>query len=390
MATRDASRPEATPSMSPRFLLLANPENRRVSLFQDALKAQGLPPAKVISWRDVLRDFEHIEELSPGPALFRIDSAGEDFEVERALLKLGYEDASHAGVSTLEPSAIAALSDDRGRILCPRQQHFGFLRILQRLARLFARRPAWRVLNPPESIATLFDKRETSRLYESRGIPVPPRLEPVDSCDELRQRMDERDCESAFVKVSCSSSASCLAIYRRRGGQDSILTTIEQASTGLYNSLKLRRIDHPRRVEEILSFLLREGSQVEEEVPKARLDGHPFDCRVLVIRGEPAFLVVRQNRHPITNLHLLGWRGELASLQRAAPAQVLADAMQSCREVYSSHACLHVGVDVMFEKGFGGHRVIEANAFGDLLPNLTRDGLSVYEWQIREALRDVA
>lgn len=375
---------------SPRFVVIGNPENRRVTLFQDALRAQGLPPAEVVSWLEVLRHFERLEALSPGPALVRIDSAGESFEVERELLELGFEDAARAGVSSIAPAAVEALTHDRGLILCPRQQHFGFLRLLRRLDGLFAQRPAWRVLNPVESIAALFDKRETSRLYESKGIPVPPRLEAVGSLEELRQRMDERDCESAFVKVSCSSSASCLAIYRRGAPRDSIFTTVEQAKTGWYNTLKPRRIDHPRRVEEIISFLLREGSQVEEEVPKARLDGHPFDCRVLVVRGEPAFLVVRQNRHAITNLHLLGWRGDPESLERSVPAGVMADALQSCRAVFAAHRCLHVGVDLMFEEGFGGHRIIEANAFGDLLPNLKRDGLSVYEWEIREALSALA
>jgi hypothetical protein len=37
----------------------------------------------------------------------------------------------------------------------------------------------------------------------------------------------------------------------------------------------------------------------------------------------------------------------------------------------------------MFEPGFRAHRVIEGNAFGDLLPNLERDGLDVYGWQIQ-------
>jgi glutathione synthase/RimK-type ligase-like ATP-grasp enzyme len=376
--------------MSPRFILFGNPENRRVTLFQDAMTAQALPPAEVIPWRDVLHDFARVEALSSEPALVRLDSVGEDFEVERALLKLGHGEAKRLGVSTIDPSDIDALSYDRGLILCPRQQHLGFLSVLQKLERLFQQRPAWRILNPTQSVATLFDKRETSRLYESRGIPVPPRIDSVSSVDELRQRMDERDCQRAFVKLSCSSSASCLAIYRRGTNRDSIFTTIEQANTGWYNTLRPRLIESSARVDEIIGFLLREGSQVEEEVPKAKLAGNPFDCRVLVVAGEPAFLVVRQNRHPITNLHLRGWRGDPEALKREAPADIMNGAMESCRKVYAAHDCLHVGVDLMFERDFTGHRVIEANAFGDLLPNLKRDGLSVYEWEIRAALQDWA
>ncbi|MEO6775629.1 MAG: hypothetical protein ABI467_21890 [Kofleriaceae bacterium] len=36
------------------------------------------------------------------------------------------------------------------------------------------------------------------------------------------------------------------------------------------------------------------------------------------------------------------------------------------------------------------HRVLEGNAFGDLLPNLERDGLDVYGWQIRRLLGTVS
>jgi hypothetical protein len=31
----------------------------------------------------------------------------------------------------------------------------------------------------------------------------------------------------------------------------------------------------------------------------------------------------------------------------------------------------------------GRHVVLEANAFGDLLPNLTANGLGVYDWEVR-------
>jgi hypothetical protein len=61
--------------------------------------------------------------------------------------------------------------------------------------------------------------------------------------------------------------------------------------------------------------------------------------------------------------------------------------METCRRVARCYDALHVGLDLMFEPDFVGHRVIEANAFGDLLPRLERDGANVWQWQIREALR---
>ncbi|MET0405531.1 MAG: STM4014 family protein [Cystobacter sp.] len=371
----------------PPFLLIGNPENRRVSLFQQALASQGLPPAQVVPWLELLRGPAVLEDLPDTERLVRIDSAGENFEVHKALLALGHEDAVALGCAVLPPEELSALPEDRGRILCPRQYHLGFLRILKRLEALFAARPRWRVLSSPASIAQLFDKRLTSREYATRGIPVPPVLEGVSDVESLRARMREEGWSEVFVKLSCGSSASCLGIYRLNRSDESLFTTIEQTDTGWYNTLNVHRERDPARVEAAVTFLLREGSQVERAMPKARLRGDYFDCRVLTVGGEPAFTVLRQSRHPITNLHLGGKRGDMEHFLSEVPPRELEAAMETCRQVARVHDCLHVGIDLMYDEFFAGHRVLEANAFGDLLPNLRRDGLSVYEWEIREALR---
>ena len=101
-----------------------------------------------------------------------------------------------------------------------------------------------------------------------------------------------------------------------------------------------------------------------------------FDTRVLVVAGEPAFTVVRTSSHPITNLHLGGTRGDPAIV-----ADVAGPAHESCRRIARLYAgTLHIGVDVLYEPGLRAHRVLEANAFGDLLP-----GLGVYEHELRAA-----
>ncbi|NTX14100.1 STM4014 family protein [Myxococcus sp. CA056] len=370
----------------PDFILIGNAENRRVTLFQDALARQGLPPARVVPWRELVKHPALLARLPDTDAFVRIDAAGESWEVEKALLKRGHEDALEHGCQVLAPEDVDALVEDHGRILAPRQGHLGFLRVLSELEAVFRERPRWRVLQSPASIADLFDKRITSRRYAALGVPVPEPLDGVTDVASLRERMDDEDWREVFVKVSCGSSASCLAIFRRHRERESLVTTIEQAPTGWYNSLKVRRITEPERVEDVLGFLLREGSQVERSIPKARLGGDTFDCRVLTVGGEPAFTVVRQSRGPITNLHLGGWRGEPEELEAAVPRNEWKAAMESCRVVARAHDCLHVGIDLMFEEHFTGHRVVEANAFGDLLPGLQREGFSVYEWEIREAL----
>ncbi|WP_426746729.1 STM4014 family protein [Myxococcus faecalis] len=374
-------------SALPGFIVIGNAENRRVSLFQDALDRQGLPPAKVVPWRELLESPARLAELPDTEALVRIDAAGESWEVEKGLLKRGYEDAlAHRG-QVLAPDEVDALVEAPGRILAPRQGHLGFLRVLSELEAVFRERPSWRVLQSPASIGDLFDKRITSRRYAGLGVPVPEPLDGVTDVASLRERMDEEGWREVFVKVSCGSSASCLGIFRRLRGHESLVTTVELSPRGWFNTLKVRRIREPEPLEQVLGFLLREGSQVERSIPKARLGGDLFDCRVLAVRGEPAFIVVRQSRLPITNLHLGGWRGELEELEAAVPRSEWDAAMESCRQVARAHDCLHVGIDLMFEEYFTGHRVLEANAFGDLLPGLKRDGLTVYEWEIREALR---
>ncbi|MCY1032099.1 STM4014 family protein [Corallococcus sp. BB11-1] len=378
-------------SAAPPFLIIGNPGNRRVTLFQEALHHAGLPPALVVSWETVAREPDALLELPDSEErIVRIDAAGEDTAVERALLKRGHTDALGAGCEVLTPEQVDALPPEHGRVLCPRQHHLGFLRVLEDLTERFALRPRWRVLSKPSAIADLFDKRVTSRRYAALGIPVPPYLDDIATPEALRHGMREAGWREAFVKLSCGSSASCLAVYRpgrSPGSAGSLLTSLHRGPTGWFNSLRLRRVSGAGEVDAVLSFLLREGSQVEESRPKARLGGDVFDCRILTVRGEPAFTVVRQSRHPITNLHLGGYRGDLDDFHAAVPAREWEAALESCRAVARAHDCLHVGIDLMFEEFFHGHRVLEANAFGDLLPGLTRDGLSVYGWELREALR---
>jgi hypothetical protein len=352
-----------------KLLVLANPESNRVALFQAALAKQGEPPAQVVGWLDLLRDPTVLEGPPDEPLLFRIDSAGKSFAVERELLRAGGFEAADR------------LVEQRGLITAPRRAHEGFLRTLERIDALLARKPSWVALNPPREIAELFDKRLTSRRYRALGVPVPEPLDGIQSRAALDAAMAGRGWDRVFVKLSCGSSAGCLAVY----SGDTLHTTIEQTAGGWFNTRKVELVRDSRRIDELLAFLLGEGSQVEHAVPKARLDNAFFDCRVLCISGEPTFVVVRQNRHPITNIHLGGWRGDVTRLRALVPPDAWAAAMRSCATVAGCYRALHVGIDLLFEPGLERHRILEANAFGDLFPGLERDGMSIYEWEIRAA-----
>ncbi|PLW74098.1 hypothetical protein C0036_03750, partial [Streptomyces sp. DJ] len=62
----------------PRFAVVGNPGNRRVSLFAEAVRGAGLPAPRVVPWREVL---DGRYGFAPGEVV-RLDSPGEDAEVD--------------------------------------------------------------------------------------------------------------------------------------------------------------------------------------------------------------------------------------------------------------------------------------------------------------------
>lgn len=359
--------------MPPRFAIVGNPENRRVTLFQGALEQEGLAPARVFSWRQVLTggplDLADVE-------LLRIDSFGEDFEVEKLLLARGGLANAHA------------LVERRGEVITPAVSHRGFRSALTELDERLARFEALEVLNVPAEIDELFDKRRTSRRYAAAGLPVPEVMEdPPADPEALLARIRALGWRETFVKLSSGSSASCLAHVLLDEEGVLVRTSLEWDAPRFFNNLKVRHLRQPREIARALGFILSQGAQVERGVPKARLGDAFFDLRVLCVAHEPRFVVVRQNVLPITNLHLGGFRGELSRLRELVSPSAWEAAMETCRAVARRYRSLHVGIDLLFAEDLVDHRVIEANAFGDLLPNLEVDGASVWQWEIREALR---
>lgn len=367
------------------FLIIGNPANRRVRDFVTAVRTHGGPPPIVLAHRDLLEDFARLDALPNTPHWVRIDALGEDAEVERKLLALGYAQAP----DELDPSRLRRWPLRHGEVLAPRQHHRGLLRYLGGLNRIFDQRPAWRVLSPTAAIERLFDKTTVWRQHREAGLPVPQALDPAPTTpDALRDGMQARGWRSAYVKMTCGSSASGLGVFMTQP-TERFMTTLARRDNGWFNSLKVRRVSRQDAIDEALGFILAQGAHVERAVPKARLDGAFFDLRVLVIDGQPSFTVVRQSRHPITNLHLGGWRGDLEHLRAAVPADSLAAAYETCRRAAALQGCFHLGLDLLFEPGLRAHRLVEANAFGDLIPGLRLQGRSVYGHQVhRLALQD--
>ncbi len=373
--------------MRPPLVILGNPENRRVEFALRAARALGWREVRVVAWLEFLRDRTALaRELRPDGWL-RIESPGENFAVEKALLRLGARGAEEEDLDRIPVEGVDALPFRRGEILPTRQWYGGWRATLLRVAWCLAESAGCRVMNPPADIAVMFDKARCHELFAAAGVPAPSLLGQPDSYEHLRETLRAAGCGRVFLKPRHSSSASgVVALEVGRNGAQAF-SSVEMAADGrLFNSLTVRRYRDGREVARLVDAVCRQGSIAERWFPKAGYDGRRFDLRVLVIGGRAAHVVMRQSDGPITNLHLGNRRGDLDGLR-----QRMGDAWQSALTVAESAArvfpqSLYVAVDLLVAPGFRRFAVAEVNAFGDLLPNLLHEGRDTYTAEFAELL----
>ncbi|WP_326701097.1 STM4014 family protein [Streptomyces sp. NBC_01754] len=367
-------------STGPRLAVVGNPGNRRVALFQDAVRAAGLPEARTVSWRRVLGG-EAV--FLPGERV-RIDSPGEDAEVERLLR--GVEDTTR-----VEGSAL---------------WYARFITAVRDVERAAAAAGAV-LLDGPQDVAVLFDKRLCHGVLGAAGVRVPdsptsgPAAPPVRDWTDVRRLMADHRMPRAFVKLAHGSSASgVLAVETAGPGRVRATTSVERDETGrLFNSLRVRRCTTEGEVARLVDALAPDGLHIERWLPKASVrGGRAADLRVVVVAGRATHAVVRTSRSPMTNLHLGGARGDLDEVRAATEAAggSWAEALTVCER---AAACfpdtLCVGVDLLPATGWRRFAVGEVNAFGDLLPRLTglpgsgAEGMDTYAAQVAAILRAV-
>ncbi|MFD5269694.1 STM4014 family protein [Streptomyces sp. NPDC058335] len=359
------------PHRRPRFAVVGNPENRRVTLFAEAVRAAGLPAPRVVAWTDVLRAGG--AEFGPDE-IVRIDSPGENAHVDRLLRGPG-DPTRVEGSARWYAGFTAALAGLRGGIR----------------------------LDDPDDLPVLFDKRRCHAVLDSAGVPVPasptsgPSAAPVHGWDDVRALMREHRMPRLFVKPAHGSSASgVLAVETGGPGRIRATTSVElTADGGLFNSLRVRRYQDERDIATIVDALAPDGLHLERWLPKASQQGRAADLRVVVVAGRATHAVVRTSRSPLTNLHLGGSRGDLGTARQAVEAagarwSDLLDVCERAAACFPRTLC--VGVDLLPAVDWRRAAVGEVNAFGDLLPRLTglpgsgAEGLDTYATQVAAAL----
>ncbi len=376
------------------WVLLGNPENRRMAMFTEALKTFRQPEPTILSWEDFLKHQALPEPLPGKPCIFRMDSPGENHEVEKALLAQGEEEPDETG----EPPRISRKMLDRltfepGRILFPRQWYLGFRKVLRTLDRFFSHRPDIRVVQQPADIISMFDKRICHALCRSRKAPVPDALGPVGSYDDVMERMRQTGIRRVFIKLAAGSSASGVIALETNFKRIQAFTSAEAVRTvqgfKLFNSLKIRRYRSHKEIKPIIDMICENGAHVERWTPKAGWKGRRCDLRILSIGGRPCHGVLRLGRSPMTNLHLGGRRGDMDDFLNHIGEARWAKIKTVCRKASSVFPrSLHVGVDLLLSPGFNQCRVAELNAFGDLLPHVLHRGLNSQESQVNRLLEE--
>ncbi|MFI8435342.1 STM4014 family protein [Streptomyces sp. NPDC079020] len=363
-------------SHAPRFAVVGNPDNRRVAFFREAVRAAGLPDVRVVSWLQVLTGEV---TFRPGETV-RMDSPGEDAEVERLLRGVG------------DPSRVEGTS----------RWYATFTEAVREVARAASAAGAT-LLGDPGDIAALFDKRLCHAVLDGAGVPVPasptsgPGAPVVRGWEDVRELMAARGMPRVFVKLAHGSSASgVLAVETAGPARVRASTSVERDAEGrLFNSLRVRQYETEHEVAAIIDALAPDGLHVERWLPKAYQRGRAADLRVVVVAGRATHAVVRTSRSPMTNLHLGGVRGDLDEVRAAVAAAggSWQDALAMCER---AAACfprtLCVGVDLLPATGWRRFAVGEVNAFGDLLPGLTglpgsgAEGLDTYAAQVAAVL----
>jgi hypothetical protein len=373
--------------LAPRYVVVANPDSVRWRAYEPDLRgfwaARGVSAeVELVPWCEVVPRDGNLDGLPAfdRPAIVRLESPGRDWEVAKQLLQAGARANGEAG-------DWLNLPHEKGRLVRPLLFYQGFCRVLQGLEASFAQRPHLRPTACPLELAEMFDKNATSTRLAGAGIPVPPSLSAPETAEELLQAIHERHFSTAYVKLNTGSSASAIAVVHAPGENPWAISSIACLRGGFFSTRQLIR-HTGARLHEVLNFLLREGSCVQQGIRMAQMDGQNFDVRVVVIHGEPAFTVFRLSGNPMTNLHLGGRRGDPLRCREAIPIRTWLDGIDHCVEAAGLYHSAAVGIDLLFESGYARHFVLEVNAFGDFFPGLVDGaGRSVHQVEIEATAR---
>ncbi|PHV18093.1 hypothetical protein GQ37_013185 [Janthinobacterium sp. BJB1] len=362
--------------MHTHLTLLATQGSKRARLMQAARAQLRLPPAQVLEWRDWLAQPALLHEALRQPGLLKIEPPGDDAAAHLLLLQ--------AGCRLLgRPPARAP---EHGELLAMDAWFAGFTSAMTALAAQLLELPHTRVLNAPADISRMTDKLACQRHLTAHGIAIPTLLGPVHGYEHLQALLHEHDLDRVYLKPRYGSSASGVVAYRRnRAGRQQATTSAAlqhgDGQTRLFNVKRMARYEARHDIAALVDALAAQELYAEAWLNKPRCGDSHYDLRVVTVAGQPAHRVARIGQQMMTNLHLDNRRGDASGLLNAADLAALEQtAAQAARAFPASHV---TGYDLVVRHGQA--HVLEANAFGDLLPGLLWQDIDTYTAQLAHA-----
>lgn len=357
-----------------RFLTIGSASSRRVQFWEKALKNHNINH-EILSydqiWNTPIDAFPKIIE----PTYLRITSPGEDFELKKLLLKIG-------GFAKAEN-----LFFEKGLILPQTNWYRGWCIVLQKIENYVSSNPLVKIINSPTSIQLAFHKLKCQRFLSDLGISTPKiLLDKVSDYNSLIDFLEKEKIYQVFIKPYHGSSASGVMAFRQSKGKQVLYTTIELKDNRLFNHLKLQKYSSPSKIKTIIDLMTPSGLFVEEWIRKKTFQKKSVDFRVLVVDGKAAFVVPRMSKHLITNLHLGNEKGNIESVENAWGNELVNNGKELAEDaVKSIGGMFYAGVDVAISNQ-GKAYILEVNAFGDMLLNISYEGLDTYEFELKQLL----
>jgi len=241
-------------------------------------------------------------------------------------------------------------------------------------------------LNSPEGILSVLEKGRCKKMLIRNRVPVTELLsDRVRTIEELYEIMEKEKVFSVFVKPVYSSGAAGVAAYRRLPGKNrEVLYTSCCLQKGtLFNTRKLYRLERWEEIQPLLEAVLSLGVIVERWHPKASFCGKSYDLRVVWQFDRMEYVLARQSKGPVTNLHLNN--APLAIERLGLSAQTIDEVENVCRQAMKCFPKLSMaGIDVLLEKETMKPYIIEMNGQGDLIYQDIYKENRIYKRQIKK------
>ena len=355
------------------MVLLATGGSKRVRLLQAARAQLDLPAARVVEWRDWLAQPDVLDAALDDTCLVKIEPPGDDPVAHLRLLR--------DGCRLLDRPPVRA--PEHGELLAMDAWFAGFAAAMELLSERLAGLPRARLVNAPAEIRLMTDKLACQSHLAEHGVRTPALLGRVDGYEHLRSLLEGHDLDRVYLKPRYGSSASGVVAYRRnRDGRQQATTSASIVRAGgeirLFNVKRIARHEKTADIAALVDALASQELYAEAWLDKPRCgDGH-YDLRVVAIAGRPAHRVARMGARMMTNLHLDNQRGDVATLLNADDMAALEMAVGRAALAFPGSGV--AGYDLVVRRGQA--HVLEANAFGDLLPGLLWRGRDTYAAQL--------